>query len=173
LVILGLTIRLKLEESPEFQALKDANAIHPAPLVEVFRNHLREVVLVAGAAIGNSVTFYATSVFGLACGTSQGFSRNQVLAVIIVSAAWVIVASVCVGALSDRLGRKPLFIVGNSFVALMIFPWILAMQSGRIELVLCAYLVLLTGFRCRQGLKRTLSLTTRRGRPAGDGFHAM
>ena len=151
LVILGLTIRLKLEESPEFQALKDANATHPAPLVEVLRNHLREVLLVAGAAVGNSVTFYATSVFGLAYGTSQGFSRNQVLAVIIVSAAWVIVASVCVGALSDRLGRKPLFIVGNSFVAVMIFPWILAMQSGRIELVLSAYLVLLTGYSLTWG----------------------
>jgi MFS family permease len=146
LVVIGLVIRLKLEESPEFQALKDASAINPAPILDVVRNHMREVLLVAGAAISISVTFYAVSVWGLAYGIGQGLTRNEMLTSIIVSAAWVIVASIAFGDLSDRVGRKRIFFIGNVIMAALIYPWVLAVQSGQVGLVFLAYLAILTGY---------------------------
>ncbi len=151
LVILGLAIRLRLEESPEFKALKESNDIHPAPVVEVIRHHMKEVLLIAGAAIGNSVTFYAASVFGLSFGTTQGLSRSQMLVVIIVAAAWVIAASIYVGALSDRYGRKMIFIAGNLAIAATIYPWMAAIETGNQGLVLIAYLVMLSGYAMTWG----------------------
>ena len=151
LVILGLMIRLRLEESPEFKALKESNDILPAPIVVVFRHHMKEVLLIAGAAVGNSVTFYAATVFGLSYGATKGFSRNEMLVIIIVAAAWVIAASIFVGAQSDRFGRKPIFIVGNLAIAATVFGWMKAIDTGNPTVVLIAYLVLLTGYSMTWG----------------------
>ncbi|MEU4454527.1 MFS transporter [Nocardioides sp. NPDC023903] len=151
LVVLGLAIRLRLEESPEFTALKKSNDIQPAPVIEVLRHHKTEVLLIAGAAVGNSVTFYVAAVFGLSYGAGQGFSRNQMLVVIIAAAIWVIIASIFVGAISDRGGRKTIFIVGNVAIAATIYPWVSAIDSGSLALVMVAYIVMLTGYSMTWG----------------------
>ncbi|WP_406020551.1 MHS family MFS transporter [Nocardioides sp. NBC_00850] len=151
LVVLGLAIRLRLEESPEFTALKKSNDIQPAPVIEVLRRHKTEVLLIAGAAVGNSVTFYVAAVFGLSYGAGQGFSRNQMLVVIIAAAIWVIVASIAVGAISDRGGRKAIFIAGNLAIAATIYPWAAAIESGSLGLVMVAYIVMLTGYSMTWG----------------------
>lgn len=146
LVIIGLVVRLKLEESPEFQALKDSNLINPAPLREVIRHHKLKVLLVAGAAISVSVTFYSVTTWGLTYGVSQGLTKSQMLTATIISAVWVIILTVAAGALSDRVGRKPLFIIGNLIMAALIYPWVLAVQSGNEGLVILAFLAILSGY---------------------------
>lgn len=146
LVVVGLVIRLRLEESPEFQALKDNNETHSSPMTVVLKEHLREVLLIGGTAISFSVTFYATAVWGLTYGVSKGFSRNEMLELIIISAAWVIVASIAFGALSDRVGRKPLFLAGVVMVAASAYPWIMAVGSGDFLLALSGYLLIMTGY---------------------------
>lgn len=146
LVIIGLVIRLKLEESPEFQALKDSNSINPAPLREVVRHHKLKVLLVSGAAISVSVTFYSVTTWGLTYGISQGLTKSQMLTATIISAVWVIILTVAAGALSDRVGRKPLFIVGNVIMAALIYPWVLAVQSANEGLVILAFLGVLSGY---------------------------
>jgi MFS family permease len=146
LVIIGLVVRLRLEESPEFQALKDSSSISPAPLLEVLRRHMGPVLLIAGTALSFSVVFYAVTTWGLSYGISNGLTRNQMLTITIISAAWVIVLSIAAGALSDRVGRKPLFIAGNVTMAVLIYPWILAVRSANEGLVLLAYLAILAGY---------------------------
>lgn len=117
LVILGLIIRLRLEESPEFEALRKSHVVSPAPALVVLRRHKMAVLLIAGAAVGNSVTFYSATVFGLSYGSNHGFTRNQMLVIIIAAAVWVIAVSIFFGALSDRVGRKQIFITGNLAIA--------------------------------------------------------
>lgn len=151
LVVLGLFIRLRLEESPEFQALKDNNQTHRVPALVVLRDHLGEVLLMAGAAISFSVTFYATAVFGLSYGTTQGFTRNEMLSIVIASAVWVIVMSIVFGALSDRVGRKPLFLIGGLIVAVCAWPWIESVHSGNYSLALGGYVLILTGYAMTWG----------------------
>ncbi|WP_248491375.1 MFS transporter [Tsukamurella sp. PLM1] len=151
LVILGLIIRLRLEESPEFKALKESKEIVPAPVVVVLRNHIREVLLIAGAAVGNSVTFYAATVFGLSYGSTHGFTRNQMLTVIIIAAVFVIVGSILMGALSDRFGRKRIFVIGNLAIAVTVFPWMLSFGTENLAVVIAAYLVMLVGYSMTWG----------------------
>jgi MFS family permease len=151
LVVLGLVIRLKLEESPEFRALKEGNATHAAPMLVVLREHLLEVLLIAGAAVSFSVTFYATAVFGLSYGTTQGLTRNELLVVVITSAAWVIVVSIGAGTLSDRIGRKPLFLAGCAIVTVLAYPWVVSLQSGEMATAMLGYLAILTGYALTWG----------------------
>ena len=146
LVIIGLVVRLKLEESPEFQQLKNSSSIETMPLLEVLRGHLRPVLLIAGTALSFSVVFYAVSTWGLSYGIGQGFTKNQMLAAIIVSAAWTIIVAVSAGAWSDRVGRKPLFVAGNLIMLVAIFPWVAAVQSTNQTWLVLAYIGMMTGY---------------------------
>ncbi|MGU3438233.1 MFS transporter [Actinomycetes bacterium M1A6_2h] len=151
LVILGLIIRLRLEESPEFKTLKKSHDVVPAPALVVLRRHKMAVLLIAGAAVGNSVTFYSATVFGLSYGSTRGFTRNEMLVVIIAAALWVIGASIFFGALSDRLGRQRIFIIGNLAIAVTAYGWVRAFDTESQGVVLIGYLVMLTGYSMTWG----------------------
>jgi MFS family permease len=146
LVIIGLVVRLKLEESPEFQELKKSSSIETMPLLEVVRGHLGSVLLIAGTALSFSVVFYAVSTWGLAYGIGQGFTKNQMLLAIIASAVWTIILAISAGAWSDRIGRKPLFVAGNLIMLVAIFPWVAAVQSTNQTWLVLAYLGMMTGY---------------------------
>ncbi|WP_256989451.1 MFS transporter [Rhodococcus sp. 05-2254-6] len=151
LVILGLIIRLRLEESPEFEALRKSHVVSPAPALVVLRRHKMAVLLIAGAAVGNSATFYSATVFGLSYGSNHGFTRIQMLVIIIAAAVWVIAASIFFGALSDRVGRKQIFITGNLAIAVTAYGWMRAFDTENQAVVLVAYLVMLTGYSMTWG----------------------
>ncbi len=151
LVILGLIIRLRLEESPAFESLQKSHEIAPAPVLVVLRRHKMAVLLIAGAAVGNSVTFYSATVFGVSYGSNHGFTRNEMLVIIIPAAVWVIAASIFFGALSDRVGRKQIFITGNIAIAVTAYGWMRAFDTENQAVVLGAYLVMLTGYSMTWG----------------------
>nr|WP_306427509.1 hypothetical protein [Rhodococcus sp. RS1C4] len=123
LVILRLIIRSRLQESPEFEALLEFHVVSPAPALAVLSRHKMAVLLIAVAAVGNSVTSYSATVFGLSYGSNHGFTRKELLVIIIAAAEWVIAVSIFFGALSNRVGRKQIFITGNLAIAVTAFGW--------------------------------------------------
>ena len=91
LVAVGLFIRLKVVESPDFEEAKEQGQDRrtaPAPIVQTVRDHPREMATAFGARVGENALFYLFTVFVLEYGESElGFERNQILVAVIVAAA--------------------------------------------------------------------------------------
>src|SRR6266576_4232225 len=123
LVAVGLVIRLRIVETPAFARVKEAGAEAKRRIVEVLLNHPKEVLLAMGARLAENGAFYIYTVFVLVYGTQKvGIARETVLTGILIAAACALVAIPLCGALSDRLGRRPVYLFGACVTALFAYP---------------------------------------------------
>lgn len=121
-VFVGLWIRITVTESPLFEAVRETKTVARLPLIDVFRQHPRELLTAIGARIGTDVAFYTFSLFIYTYLTTVlALTRSVALtAVIIGSAAQLALIPLC-GALSDRLGRRPVYLAGAIAAAVWLF----------------------------------------------------
>jgi MFS transporter, MHS family, shikimate and dehydroshikimate transport protein len=123
LVGVGLFIRLKLMESPAFQRVKETKTEAPKPIVDVVRKYPREVLTAMGMRVAENGCFYILTVFVLAYGEDElGLAKGTMLWGVIIAAAIGLVTVPLWGALSDRVGRKPLYLAGAVVTTLWAFP---------------------------------------------------
>jgi MHS family shikimate/dehydroshikimate transporter-like MFS transporter len=123
LVIVGLVIRVRIVESPAFARVKTTGTEARQPIVEVLRKHPREVLLAIGARFAENGAFYVYTVFSLVYGTQRvGVDRQTVLNGILIASASALVAIPFFGGLSDRLGRRPVYLFGAVFTGLFAYP---------------------------------------------------
>jgi MHS family shikimate/dehydroshikimate transporter-like MFS transporter len=123
LVGVGLFIRLKLMESPAFQRVKETNTEAPKPIVDVVRKYPREVLTAMGMRVAENGCFYILTVFVLAYGEDElGLAKGTMLWGVIIAAAIGLMTVPLWGALSDRVGRKPLYLAGAVVTTLWAFP---------------------------------------------------
>ncbi|MFC3995266.1 MFS transporter [Nocardiopsis sediminis] len=136
LVLVGLTIRLKVEESPVFSAVQaeaGTAAAAPAemPLREAVRTSWRTLLLGLGSlpvAVGG---YYIVTTFLQAYATTEvGVTEQVILNALAVAAAVELVATVGVSWLGDRIGTKRVVIGGLLAVAVLAVPQFLAMGGG-------------------------------------------
>ena len=135
IVLLGISvyIRLQLEESPAFLEIKNQGTLSKAPLREAFGNraNLRLVLLaLVGATAGQAVVWYGGQFYALFF-LEKTLQLDSQAANLIIAAALVIGTPLFVvfGALSDRIGRKPLVLGGCVLAALSYFPTFKAIAS--------------------------------------------
>lgn len=107
LVLVGLYVRLKIEETPVFKATLDKQQQERMPIAAVCKKHPRMLVLGTLAGVSTFVLFYLTSVFSLTWGTSKlGYSREQFLTMqlmgVIMFALWVPISAL----FADKHGRR-------------------------------------------------------------------
>ncbi|MFD3494667.1 MFS transporter [Streptomyces sp. NPDC058690] len=150
LVIIGLWIRLSVDESPVFKAaLAQAEARKGAaaaaekmPLVAVLRHHWRDVLIAMGARMAENISYYVITAFILVYATTAAeLSKQTALnAVLIASAIHFAVIPVW-GALSDRFGRKPIYLIGAVGVGLWMFPFFALIDSRSFGSLLLAVTV--------------------------------
>ncbi len=123
LVVVGLWIRFTLAESPEFQKVKDSHQEVRMPIVEAIRMYPKNILLAMGARFAENGFFYIYATFVLAYATqSLGMNRQDILNGVLIAAAIETFTIPAFGALSDRVGRRPVYIFGAIFSALMSFP---------------------------------------------------
>ncbi|MGW4094859.1 MFS transporter [Nocardia sp. NPDC004750] len=143
LVIIGVTVRMKVEESPSFKRIADSGAVAKMPVVEVFRTNALRVLLVALTSVSVGVTFYVGTVYSLTYGTKQqGHSRNTMLAIVIVAMVAVIIGVLLFGKLVDKIGPRKVFLCGSVGMIAGAPLFIAALQTGDIGLTILGYLIL-------------------------------
>jgi len=123
LVLVGLFIRLRIMESPEFEKIKETRRVVKVPVVELLRSDTRNVLLAAGLYCAHGVLFYAMTVYTLAYTTSAyGLARNTYLIGVTAAGAGQLITIPLLGALSDKLGRRPVIIFGTLFIIAFSIP---------------------------------------------------
>ncbi|WP_155072592.1 MFS transporter [Streptomyces taklimakanensis] len=155
LVLLGLWIRLSVDESPVFKAAlaraearkaearkAEGEAAEAAPLPTVLREHWRDVLIAMGARMAENIGYYVITAFVLTYGTKHlEMGRQTVLnAVLIASAVHFAVIPVW-GALSDRWGRRPVYLLGAAGIGLWAFPFFRLLDTESFGPVLLAVTV--------------------------------
>jgi MFS family permease len=133
LVIVGLLIRMRILETPAFAKVKATSAEARQPIVEVLARYPKQVLLAMGARFAENGAFYIYSVFALVYATQRvKMSDQTILYAMLFGAACELVAIPFYGALSDRIGRRPVYLFGAVGVAVLAFPlfWLLDTGSG-------------------------------------------
>lgn len=139
--LIGLYIRTRLEETPEFAKLRDEGGISKHPLRESIRDHWPAILRTAGYALFQNVALYVILTF-IPSYQSETLGYTALLASISSVAAMVTICLLipAMGALSDRMGRRP--VLGASCVLALVFsyPLFLLMAQGSPVLAVVAHL---------------------------------
>ncbi|HAX5209479.1 TPA: MFS transporter [Escherichia coli] len=129
LVIVGLFIRLKIDESPVFAQIRKTKAEESQPLVEVIRSYPSIVVKEVCAKLIEVCTFSMFTVIVLAYGKANNLDSNILMETMIVAVAFEVVAIPLMGALCDKIGRKPVSIMGTIIQIVTIIPFFLSINQ--------------------------------------------
>jgi len=122
LIAVGLYIRLGILETPTFRRLVAENKIEKAPVREVIRRQPKEIVLSALARLSEQSPFYIFTTFVFTYGVqSLGMPRNLLLNAILVAAVLAFVWIPLFGYVSDRIGRRRMYLIGSGLMGVFGF----------------------------------------------------
>lgn len=139
LVVVGFIIRRSVTESPSFKRLKSANAQARVPIATIFRTQKKRVLLMVASQAAENTSFYIIAVYSLVYLTQQlNIDRPLALRALMISAVFTLLAQPVFGALSDRIGRKKVFLGGMAFLGLFIFPFFEMLNTGSYPLIVAA-----------------------------------
>lgn len=139
LVALGLYMRLRIEESAAF---REAPQVAAVPAVEALRTHWRSIIIVFFAEMAQTSYFYLTAIFTISFATRQlGVQKDVITQAVLLANLVGLVAMPLIGAWSDRIGRKRLFLAGVVIAAASMFVFYNAVASRDTLLVTVAVML--------------------------------
>jgi MFS family permease len=135
--VVGFVIRRRLDETPAFEQQAASEGVPKLPLVILLREHWSDVLRVIGGALIASVSTIFT-VWALAYATSDavGMSRSSMLWVGALANLVALAAIPLWATLSDRIGRRPVFLIGAAGSAVTMFLYLWAISTGNYPLTL-------------------------------------
>lgn len=147
LAAVGLFIRLRVQESPEFEKLREQGATSKIPLLRTFRKAPVQILAGILLTFGPFVYFYFFTTFLLTFGVTElQFDRQFLLIVVAISAAIEIFTLPLAGVLADRVGRNKIFIIGAIGLIVFAFPMVglLVAFPGNEAVMLAVIIVAIT-----------------------------
>ena len=152
LIGLALYIQLKLEDTPAFRRLQETQqqaqeeeggeAPGGSPVLQVIRDHPKQILLAAGAFFVVNGSYYVLITGILDYGTRDlGLSRSAMLAAVLISSFAQIFMLPAWSALSDRVGRRPVYLSGAALLGLWAFPLFWLVDTRNIVLITVALLL--------------------------------
>ncbi|MGW8768046.1 MFS transporter [Streptomyces sp. NPDC055815] len=146
LVMIGLWIRVSVSESPVFleaqaraEAAAAAGAKEEAPVVEVFKRSWREVLSAIGTRFGENISYYILTSFLLVYVTTHlGLPKSTALNAVLIGSAVHFVTIPLWGALSDRIGRRPVTLIGSAGMAVWAFAFFGLLDSRSFPVITLA-----------------------------------
>ncbi|MEV4014743.1 MFS transporter [Nonomuraea angiospora] len=138
LVLIGLWIRLTITESPVF---KEAPPEVAAPIVGVLRHHWKDVLTAIGARLAENISFYLLTVFVITYAKSVKIDNSTVLNAVLIASAIHFITIPMWGALSDRIGRRPIYLAGAAGIGVWIFAFFPLIDTGNFLVITLAITV--------------------------------
>lgn len=137
LVFLGLWIRKQVGETPSFRKVLEARVVPKVPLVETVKNYKPQLFAALGAKAIEASSFFFFATFTVYYLPTLGFERTQALNAVLIAALVGIVLMPLFGALSDRIGRKNVFLGGTIAMVVYAIPffWMVSQQSYPLAVV--------------------------------------
>jgi MHS family shikimate/dehydroshikimate transporter-like MFS transporter len=147
LVAVGLFIRLRLTETPAFNRIQREDTLARAPVLDVISKTPKSFFVAIGMKVSEVAWVYVLTVFSIVYATGRlGLPRTLILNGIMLAALVEVVTIPLFGALSDRVGRKPMYIVGALLSAAAAFPvfWLLETKDPTIVVATIAVVMSIT-----------------------------
>jgi MFS family permease len=142
LIVVGIVIRLKVEESPEFETLKAEGEVSKNPLLEVLRTDWRNVLRAFCLRITETAGYAISVTFVLSyLSTTKLADRATTLLALMLAAAIGIGATIAWGALTDRIGRRPVYLLGTALTVAWGIPLFLILNTGLATAIVLAFVV--------------------------------
>ena len=139
LVAIGLYVRLRVMESPEFAAVRQQETVVKMPVLEVIRTQPREILTSAFVRLSEQAPFYLFITFVLTYGVEHvGMDKGALLNFTLVAAAIGLVSVPLFGYLSDLIGRRLMYGIGIVGTAVFAFPYYGLLDTGKSGFVLLA-----------------------------------
>ncbi len=130
-VLVGLYIRMKIDETPEFQKIREQSAVEKAPVIRAVSQYWKQILLATGVFVLVSGPYYIIISFMLSYGTGTlGVPREVMLTGVLIASGVQIFACVGFAALSDVVGRRPVLFGGGLFMLLYAFPLFWMVNTG-------------------------------------------
>ncbi|KLP53148.1 major facilitator transporter [Enterobacter genomosp. O] len=131
LVLIGLWIRKDIDETPDFQKVKQSGQVAKAPLRDTLKHHWREVLIAAGLKVVETAPFYIFSTFVVSYATTTlTYQKSQALEAVTLGALVATIMIPLMGLLSDKIGRQRMYAVSVFVLGLFIVPWFMLLNTG-------------------------------------------
>lgn len=148
LVIVGLVIRISIEESPAFQQVMASGRVEKMPIATALRGHWRTILAAAGTRFSENSTFYVVTVFSITYGVEAlGLDRALILNAVLICAAVEFVLIPLFGRWSENTGHRRLFLWAAAASVLIAFPYFLLFNTGSFAIIAAAMTVTI-GIAC-------------------------
>ena len=141
--VVGLYIRLRLSDTPEFEKLREEGEVAASPLKEAISTSWRPILQIAGLVVVHNVGFYIVFTYLPTYFTQTlDFTKVDAFVSITVASLVAIILIPPLGALSDRIGRKPLLYTGGIAFAVLAYPLFLLFNTGSLVAAVAAHAAL-------------------------------
>ncbi|HKO10071.1 MAG TPA: MFS transporter [Alphaproteobacteria bacterium] len=136
LVVIGVYIRLGIAETPVFRRMAEENRIERLPVLEALRRNYRQIISVAFLRISELSVFIVFTVLVFTIGVQTlHLSRDFILMALLAGLAIECVSVPIAGALSDRIGRKRMFMIGAVAAGIYSFIYYAGLGSGSTTII--------------------------------------
>ncbi|MBC3760239.1 MFS transporter [Quadrisphaera oryzae] len=138
----GIYIRLRITESPEFETAKEDGELESNPLRTVITRDWRNLLRAFGMRIAETAGYAVAITYLTAYVRDSGFaSTSQTILALVIAALLGFPATLLWGRLTDRVGRKPVYLFGTAVMVVMGVPFFLLVQSGELLLVVAVFVI--------------------------------
>ncbi|MBB6407288.1 MFS transporter [Arthrobacter sp. AZCC_0090] len=142
LIGVGMFVRLRVVESPEFEAVRTSNKVIKNPILEVIKRQPKQIILSALLRTSEQAPFYLFITFVLTYAVKHlKLNSNSILDDTLIAAALGLISIPVFGRLSDRFGRRRVYGIGIVMTALFAFPYFGLLNTGNALLVGIAVVV--------------------------------
>jgi len=152
LIVIGLFIRLQVSEPPAFARVKATRTESKMPILDAIRNNPKEVLVAMGARFAENGIFYVYTVFVLTYATRQlQIAQSVLLTGVLIAAVIELFAMPAFGALSDSVGRRPVYLFGAALSLVWAFPFFWLVDTRQTGLIWLGIIGLAIGHSAMYG----------------------